>query len=160
MSLKHVFAVVTLLSTSAFAEEDLKPAQEEAKAKLEEEIEDDLKATNDKCGTKLEVKTDFQNFKTDDWSGTSFSSYCEAVIQEIGSMCENRPAYKKVIAKKVTGVACLFGGVKPVEKKDGSNDATLRNMSLDKGVFTYHMSSKGHANLGDNTKATLEKAFN
>ncbi|RKH15022.1 hypothetical protein D7X74_19105 [Corallococcus sp. CA047B] len=159
MSLKHVFAVVTLLSTSAFAEEDLKPAQEEAKAKLEGEIEDALKATNDKCGTKLEVKTDFQNFKTDDWSGTSFSSYCESVIQEIGSMCE-RPAYKKAIAKKVTGVACLFGGVKPAEKKDGSNDATLRNMSIDKGVFTYHMSSKDHANLGDNTKATLEKAFN
>ncbi|NRD68138.1 hypothetical protein HRD49_41055 [Corallococcus exiguus] len=158
MSLKHVFAVVTLLSTSAFAEEDLKPAQEEAKAKLEETIEDALKATNDKCGTKLEVKTDFQNFKTDDWSGTSFGSYCQSIIEGIGSMCE-RPAYKKAIAKKVTGVACLFGGVKAAEKKDGTNDATLRNMSLDKGVFTYHL-SKDHANLDDNTKATLEKAFN
>lgn len=158
MSLKSVFAVVTLLSTSAFAEEDLKPAQEEAKAALEEQIEDALKATNDKCGTKLTVKTDFQNFKPEDWSGTSFGSYCQAVIQGVEYMCE-RPAYKKAIAKKVTGLACLFGGVKPAEKKDGSNEGTLRNLSFDKGVLTYRM-AKDHANINDNTQATLTKALN
>ncbi|RKH66148.1 hypothetical protein [Corallococcus llansteffanensis] len=159
MRLKHVFAAVVLLSTSAIAEEeDLKPAQEEAKASFEEDIKGALKAANDKCGTKLTVTSDFKNFKSEEWSGTSFSSYCEGALQGIEAMCE-RPAYKKAISKKVTSVACLFSGVKPTQKDDGSNGATLRNMSLEKGVFTYHL-GKDHANITDNAKATLEKAFN
>ena len=74
-------------------------------------------------------------------------------------MCADRPAYKKVIAKKLTGVSCLFAGVKPKEKKDGSSDFTLRNMSFDKGVFTFHIHAE-QANAADSAKATLEKALN
>ncbi|NOJ79727.1 hypothetical protein [Myxococcus xanthus] len=158
MNSKLVFAAVALLSTSAFAEEDLKPAQEEAKASFEEKISEALAAANEKCGTKLTVKTDFQNFKPEAWANSSYGSYCEAAINGVTSMCE-RPAYKKAIAKKVTGVSCLFGGVKPPEKKDGTNDATLRNLSLDKGTLTYRM-SVDHTNIEDNTTATLEKALN
>jgi hypothetical protein len=159
MRLKHVFAAVVLLSTSAIAEEeDLKPAQEEAKASFDEQMQAALKSANEKCGTKLTVTSDFKNFKADEWANTSFGSYCESVVQGIESMCE-RPAYKKAIAKKLTGVSCLFSGAKPAQKDDGSNGATLRNMSVEKGVFVYHL-QKDHANLGDNTKATLEKAFN
>ncbi|WP_249348143.1 hypothetical protein [Corallococcus exiguus] len=73
-------------------------------------------------------------------------------------MCE-RPAYKKAIAKKVTSVACLFAGAKPAQKDDNTNAPTQRNMSLEKGVFVYHL-QKDHTNLTDNTKAVLEKAFN
>ncbi|MFY2559684.1 hypothetical protein ACN469_18760 [Corallococcus terminator] len=159
MSSKFAFAAVALLSLSAFAEEDLKPAQEEAKAAFEEQTSAVLQAANDKCGTKLAVKTDFQNFKTEDWPNTSFSSYCEGAINAVTAMCE-RPAYKKAIAKKVTGVSCLFGGVKPADKKDTStNGATLRNISLEKGTLTYHM-SRDHVNIEDNIKAALEKALN
>lgn len=159
MSSKFAFAAVALLSMSAFAEEDLKPAQEEAKASFEEQIAEPLKAANEKCGTKLAVKTDFQNFKPEDWSGTSYSSYCEAAISGVTSLCE-RPAYKKAILKKVTSVSCLFAGVKPADKKDTSiNGATQANISLEKGTLTYHM-GKDHTNIEDNTKAVLEKALN
>lgn len=159
MSSKFAFAAVALLSMSAFAEEDLKPAQEEAKASFEEKISDVVQAANDKCGTKLAVKTDFQNFKPEEWSGTSYGSYCEAAINAVTSMCE-RPAYKKAIAKKVTGLSCQFGGVKPQDKKDTSvNGATQRNISLEKGTLTYHM-SKDHTNITDNTTIVLEKALN
>ncbi|NVJ27920.1 MULTISPECIES: hypothetical protein [Myxococcus] len=159
MSSKFAFAAVALLSMSAFAEEDLKPAQEEAKASFEEQIAEPLKEANDKCGTKLAVKTDFQNFKPEDWPSTSFSSYCEAAIDGVTAMCE-RPAYKKAILKKVTAVSCLFSGVKPADKKDTSvNGATQQNLSLEKGTLTYHM-SKDHTNITDNAKAVLEKALN
>ena len=158
MRLKHVFVAVALLSSAALADEELKPAQEEAKAKFEQELEDSLKATNEKCGTTLTIKSDFQNFKTAEWDHASVSSPCQEVVDAIGSMCD-RPAYKKVIAKKLTAVACVFTGVKPAEKKDGSNGRTLRNLSLDKGTFTLHM-DKDLANIADNTRAALEKAFN
>lgn len=148
------------LSSLALAEEpELKPAQEEAKAKFDEAMEDPLKNLNTKCGTKVTVKTDFQNFKADAWTGMSFPSWCTAVVDGLASMCADRPAYKKVLAKKLTSVSCLFAGVKPKEKKDGSNEFTLRNMSFDKGVFTLAM-DKDQANLDDCVKITLEKALN
>jgi hypothetical protein len=160
MRLKHVFAAaVVLLSTSAIAEEeDLKPAQEEAKDSFETKLEDSLKSANEKCGTKLTVKADFKNFKPDEWQGISYASYCESVVQGIEALCE-RPAYKKAISKKVTSVSCLFTGAKPAQKNDSINDPTQRNLSLEKGVFVYHM-QKDHTNISDNTKIVLEKAFN
>lgn len=158
MHSKLVFAAVALLSTSAFADEDLKPAQEEAKESFEQTIAPALKAANDKCGTKLTVKSDFQNFKPEDWGSSSNGSYCEAALNGLEALCE-RPAYKKAVAKKVTGVSCLFTGVKPAEKDDGTNSATQRNITLEKGTLTYRM-DKDHTNISDNTKAVLEKALN
>ncbi len=157
---KLAIAAALGLSTFAFADEpDLKPAQEEAKAKFDEAIEEPLKDMNAKCGTKVTVKTDYQNFKGDEWSGMAFYSWCNAVPEAIGSMCADRPAYKKALAKKLTSISCLFAGVKPKDKKDGSNDFTLRNMSFEKGAFIFYM-SKDMANLNDNVKATIEKALN
>ncbi|MCE9672611.1 hypothetical protein LY474_32865 [Myxococcus stipitatus] len=158
MHSKLVLAAVALLSTSAFAEEDLKPSQEEAKESFEEKIAPSLKSANDKCGTKLTVKTDFQNFKPEAWGSSNYGSYCEAALNGLESLCE-RPAYKKAIAKKVTGVSCLFTGIKPAAKDDGVNDATQRNITLDKGNLTYHM-DKDHTNISDNTKVVVEKALN
>jgi hypothetical protein len=157
--MKKLFVALCCFSSLAFAE-DLKPAQEEAKEKFQNETEEALKAMNDKCGTKIVVTTDFNNFKEEAWAGTSYSSYCAGPIGAIGAMCEARPAYKKILAKKLTGVACIFAGVKPAEKKDGSNEATLRNMSFSKGVFTFHLGKDIGANLEENTKATIEKALN
>jgi hypothetical protein len=156
--MKKLMLAVCFLSSFAFAQ-DLKPAQEEAKEKFETEIADSVTALNEKCGTKIVVKADFENFKDADWAGTSYSSYCSGVTDALGEMCASRPAYKKVLSKKLTGVSCLFSGVKPAEKKDGSNEGTLRNMSFEKGVFIWHMAKHG-ANLGDNTKATMEKTLN
>lgn len=159
--MKKVFAAVLLsVSAIAFAEVELKPAQEEAKEQFESEMADSVKALNEKCGTKVAVKTDFQNFKEADWSGISVSTFCQSVTSSLAAMCEARPAYKKVLGKKLTGVSCLFSGVKPGKKDDGINGATLRNMSFDKGVFTYTMSPVGHSNIDENTKITMEKALN
>lgn len=158
---KLLFAAVFSFAAASFAAEpELKPAQEEAKGKFDEAIEAPLKDLNEKCGTKIAtVKSDYENFKDADWSGRAFYSYCPDAVTAIASMCEARPAYKKAIAKKLTGVACLFAGVKPKDKKDGSNDFTLRNMSFDKGTFTFRLHPDA-ANIGDNAKATLEKALN
>jgi hypothetical protein len=160
--MKNVF-IAALLSVSAFAfaaEPELKPAQEEGKEKSDEALADPLKALNEKCGTKITtVKTDYENFKEADWSGTAHYSWCPSAIEAITAMCEARPAYKKAIGKKLTGISCLFSGVKPKDKKDGSNEYTLRNMSFEKGVFIFHI-EKDESNLSDNAKATFEKALN
>ncbi len=162
--MKNVFvAAVLSMSCLAFAAEpepELKPAQEEAKGKFDEALADPLKALNEKCGTRITtVKTDYENFKEADWPNTAFYTWCPSAIEAITSMCESRPAYKKVISKKLTGISCLFAGVKPKEKKDGSNEYTLRNMSFEKGVFIFHI-EKDESNLSDNAKATFEKALN
>jgi len=152
-----VFAAL-FVSSFAFAE-DLKPAQEEAKAKFDEALEEPLKLMNEKCGTKVAVKSDYENFKEADWSGRSYYSWCEPVVSAIATMCADRPAYKKVISKKLTGISCLFAGVKPKDKKDGSSDFTLRNMTFEKGVFVFRI-HPDEANVADSAKATLEKALN
>lgn len=147
-----------LTAAPAFAQ-DLKPAQEEAKAKFDEAMEEPMKALNEKCGTKATIKADYENYKDSEWSGRSFYSWCQPAIETITSMCAERPAYKKVLAKKLTSVSCLFAGVKPPQKDDGSSGFTLRNMSFDKGVFTFHI-HKDQANVADSAKATVEKALN
>ncbi len=156
---KLLLGIALALAPALALAEELKPAQEEAKASFTTALEDPVKALNEKCGTKVAIKADFENWKATDWPSASFYSYCQPVIDTIAAMCADRPAYKKVLAKKLTGIQCLFGGVKPKDKKDGSNEFTLRNMSFDKGVFTFHMHVDS-ANIADNTKATVEKALN
>ena len=55
--MKKTLLALMLMPSLALAE-DLKPAQEEAKAKFDEAIEEPLKLMNEKCGTKVVVKTD------------------------------------------------------------------------------------------------------
>jgi hypothetical protein len=154
-----LFAALVSVALPAWADDDLKPAQEEAKEGFEKGIEDPLKAMNDKCGTKLKIAADWKNFDAAAWSGTSYTSYCQSVVDGVAKICE-RSAYKKIVAKKISGIACLFKGGSPQGPKDGSNDATLRSMSVDKGVFTYKMLKDAHSNISDNTVATFEKTFN
>lgn|GEM_PF-1554179 len=144
-------------STLAFAA-DLKPAQEEAKAKFDEAMEEPLKALNEKCGTKVTVKSDYENYKEADWAGRSYYSWCEPAMSAITQMCADRPAYKKALSK-LSGFSCLFTGVKPKDKKDGSSDFTLRNMSYEKGTFTFRI-HPDQANVAESAKATVEKALN
>lgn len=160
MHQKLMFAVSLFAATVVFAgDPELKPAQEEAKEQFEESVGKALKALNEKCGTKINaVQSDFHNFKTEEWSGMAFYSWCDPVVESITALCE-RPAYKKAIAKKLTGIQCLFSGVKPKQKEDGSNEGTLRNMSFEKGQFIFRM-SKDSANVSDNAKTVMEKAMN
>jgi hypothetical protein len=157
--MKKVLVAMFVVAGFAFAE-DLKPAQEEGKEAFEKETADSLKALNEKCGTKATITADFANFDAEKWSGVSYPSYCRDVVDAVAEMCSSKPAYKKVIAKKLTQVACLFKGAKPAQKDDGSNGATLRNMSFNKGVFTLFLDKDTNANLGENVRTTLTKALN
>lgn len=147
-----------LAASTAFAQ-DLKPAQEEAKAKFDEAMEEPLKVMNERCGTKVTLKSDYENFKDSEWTGMGYYAWCQPVVDTISSMCADRPAYKKVLSKKLTGISCLFAGVKPKDKKDGSTDFTLRNMTFEKGVFVFRI-HRDEANVHDAAKETLEKALN
>lgn len=155
-----VLAALTLTAFVAFADDDLKPAQEEAKEAFETGIADALKATNEKCGTKLAIPTvDWKNYSADAIGNISVSGYCtSALLDTLTALCD-RPAYKKAIAKKVTSLRCNLAGGKPAAKDQGYNEHTQAHIKLEKGVFSYTL-HKDHSNLTDNGKVVLEKAFN
>jgi hypothetical protein len=156
--MRKLLLALTLVPAFAIAQ-DLKPVQEEAKAKFDEAMEAPMKALNEKCGTKVAIKSDYENYKEAEWSGSGYYGWCQPAVDAIAAMCADRPAYKKVIAKKLTGFSCLFAGVKPKEKKDGSTDFTLRNMTFEKGVFIFRI-HKDDSNISDAAKATMEKVLN
>jgi hypothetical protein len=151
--------LLTLAPALALAQ-DLKPAQEEAKAEFDKTMEPLMKAMNEKCGTKVTVKTDFENFKREAWTGRAYYSWCQPVPDTIAQLCADRPAYKKVLSKSLKGISCLFSGVSELKKDDPTNAMTLRNMSFDKGVFTFHMAPEGQHNFEDNVRKTVENALN
>lgn len=157
---RFVLAALTLTAVVAFADDDLKPAQEEAKEDFEKAMEDPMKAMNEKCGTKLAAPAvDWKNYSKDAIGNISVSGYCTgALIDTLTALCE-RPAYKKAIAKKVTSLKCNLAGGKPAAKDQNYNEHTQAHIKLDKGVFSYTL-HKDHSNLTDNGKAVLEKAFN
>lgn len=154
-----VLTAAALFAFAAFADDDLKPAQEEAKESFEKDIEDNLKAANEKCGTKLAMTVDWKNYSAEAVGKISLSSFCSAALLDtLTALCE-RPAYKKVVAKKVTSLRCNLTGAKPATKEQNYNTHTQAHITLDKGVFSY-TPHKDHSNLTDNGKAVLEKAFN
>ncbi|MBK8010525.1 MAG: hypothetical protein IPK13_04200 [Deltaproteobacteria bacterium] len=148
-----------LLVRSAEASPELKPFQEEAKADFDEAMAEPLKAANEACGLKLTVTSEYEKFDAKEWSGRAHYSWCVPVLEQIKSLCEKRPAYKKVLVKKLKSVSCVFSGVKPAEKKDGSSDFTIRNMEFKGSAFVFHMATN-QANVGDSAKTVLEKALN
>lgn len=159
--MKHfLLAAFTLSSLVAFADDDLKPAQEEAKEAFETALEAPMKALNEKCGTKLTAPVvDWKNYSKDTLGNISVSGYCtDALIDPLTALCD-RPAYKKAIAKKVTSLKCSVAGGQPAAKGQGYNEHTQAHLKLEKGVFSYTL-HKDHSNLTDNGKAVLEKAFN
>ena len=158
MKLYLVASVMTIAAT-AFAE-DLTPAQEEAKALFDEKTSEAVEQLNESCGTKATVSCDFTYFKPDVWArGTQPYDQCELVLQTIDRMCKDRPAYKKALGKSLATVRCVFTGVKPKQKKDGSADHVLRNMSFAHGVFTLRMTPE-LTNVEEGTQKTVERSLN
>jgi hypothetical protein len=100
-----------------------------------------------------------------------YEDSCKEVLRGITAMCE-RPEHKKALAKKVTGVACLFtwdvsqfalyGALDPEPsdkpKKAGTNDTRPHNVSLRKGLLMYEM-HKGDKTLAADTRTALEEAL-
>jgi hypothetical protein len=158
---RFLLTAALLTSFAVFAQDDdLKPAQEEAKEKFEKEMEDELAKMNEKCGTKVATpKVDWKNFTADAFKGLSLSGYAQAaLIDSLSSLCD-KPAYKKVITKKVTGLQFNLAGGKPAEKKQNYNEHTQSLIKFEKGVLSFTM-HKDATNLSDNAKIVLEKAFN
>ncbi len=152
-------AIALCFAPVAAHAEALSPAQEEAKADFDERTEDALALLNESCGAKVTIKSDFQNFKPDDWArGIKPPALCNLVLAAASSMCKQRPVYKKALGKQLTSVGCVFAGVQPKQKKDVTNTFTLRNLSFTNGALTLRMHTDV-VNVGDNTKATVEKAL-
>ncbi len=142
------------------AHAELSPAQQEAQNTFDEETKDALDALKGTCGVQVKLTSDFENFNSETWvRGIQPEALCKLVLQTTESMCKERPVYKKALAKRLTTVSCLFAGVKPKQKKDGTSDFTLRNMSFAKGTLTLRMHGD-HVNVEDVTKTTIEKGLN
>ncbi|RKH38874.1 hypothetical protein [Corallococcus sicarius] len=164
MRLQHIVVAMVLLSTSALAEE-LKPFQKEAKIAFEKSIASALNDANTACGTRLKVKTNF-DWYTKDWDGVGYEDACKEVFRVIAATCE-RPEHKKILAKKVTGVACQFtrnilseiaqsGGMVGFAASESPNNETQpRNVSMWKGLVLYQM-HKGDKTIADDTRAVLQ----
>jgi len=153
-----VFVIAACLPAVVRAD-DLTPAQDEARIVFEEETSNALGEMNAQCGTKAAITVDWKNFKPAAWErGIQPQALCKLVVTEIGYMCRDRPPYKKALAKQLKGVSCVFAGVQPKQKKDGTNDFTRRNMSFAKGRFTLRMHGE-LVNVEDNTKFTVEKTI-
>ncbi|NVJ20876.1 hypothetical protein HUW62_06570 [Myxococcus sp. AM011] len=170
MRSQHVFAAMVLLSMAARADEP-KLFQKEARLSFEKSISSALKDANTACGTRLKVKTNFNWFNPKDWDGVGYEDSCKEVLLGIATTCA-RPENKKALAKKVTGVACLFtwnvsemalyGALNPEhpdnKQKLGTNDTPPRNVSLSKGLLMYEM-HKGDKAIADETRTVLEEAL-
>ena len=154
-------ACAVLFSFQAFADDDLKPAQEEAKEAFEKDLDKDLKAVNEKCGTKVGITVDWKNYDAAaiKKANINFPSFCrEALIDPVSKMCD-RAAYKKSIAKQLTALKCNVTGGTAKTKEQKSSEYTQSHMKFEKGVFSYTLQFD-HSNLSDNGKAVLEKSFN
>ncbi|MBK8010021.1 MAG: hypothetical protein IPK13_01620 [Deltaproteobacteria bacterium] len=158
LTMALTFASLSLAATASAAPE-LKPFQEEAKAKFDESMEEPLKAANKACGITLTVASEYEKFDAETWKGRWHYGWCVPVLEEIEKMCASRPAYKKALAKKLKSVRCLFSGVEARDKKDSSTVWTRKNMSVKDGTFIFHM-DKEQANLNVAAKEALEAALN
>ncbi|MCP3063641.1 hypothetical protein LXT21_33190 [Myxococcus sp. K38C18041901] len=165
MRSQHIFVAIVLLSASARAEA-LKPFQKEAKASFEKAISSALKTANTACGTRLKVKTNFNWFDLKDWEGRGYEDSCKEMILGLASMCET-PERKKALAKKVTGLACLFtwdisqlalyaaaAPEHPDDKKAVAHEASSHNVSFSKGWLTYQI-HKGDKGVTEDTWVVL-----
>jgi hypothetical protein len=150
MTSRPLFILFVALSTTALAQ-DLKPFQEEAKGKFDNQLNKIVKEdVNGACGTAFEgVKTDFQNFKKEDFPRSTAGTLCTTLTYAMGEVCKV-PAYKKVMAAKLKGLSCLMGG-NATDPKDVKARIYVKD-----GVFTYKMNADG----GGGIEATnILKAF-
>lgn len=138
MTSRILIALVASVSTSVAAQ-DLKPFQEEAKGTFDNQLTRIVKEEiNVKCGTTfVGVKSDFENYKKDSFNkGSSIGTVCTTLTYAVGEVCKV-PAYKKVFATKVKGLACVVG----TDATD-AKDFKARFFVKD-GVFTQKMVPDG-----------------
>lgn len=128
--------LVALVAVPAFAQ--LKPGQEEQKAKFDKQLaailKDDL---NPKCGTSFTtVASDFENWAKADFPRNPAGSVCSTLTYAVQAVCA-QPAYKKALQARLKGLACVMGG-----NKTDPKDVKARFFVKD-GVFTFKMDADG-----------------
>ncbi|MEO7243192.1 MAG: hypothetical protein ABIW85_09805 [Variovorax sp.] len=123
-----------LFATAAFAA-DLKPVQEEARAYFDSQAPELASDVNTECGTKYPtIETDFENFEKATVPGVP-GTLCSTMTWAVKEACKSAP-YKKAVAAKVNGLACLVG----------APPAGAKPLDLNKGTLTYYMRTGGLRN--------------
>ncbi len=137
---RTVFISLALASSFVFAA-DLKPGQEEAKAKFDKQAADLVKDVNAACGTAFTtITTDFENFDKADFNRNPPGAVCSTLAYAVKTACSSAP-YKKAFASKIKGLACLMGGNK-TEPKDFKSRFFVKE-----GVFTFKMDRDGSGGI-------------
>jgi hypothetical protein len=112
-----VVAGAAVLVSAGVAFADMTLRQKEFAKKQDESFKKEVDLANEKCGTKIEGKIDWESFKGEiDKSldgkherSYSFSSYCDAPVGAMFSMCDSEDA-KAAIKKRIKSYTCKFGG--------------------------------------------------
>lgn len=155
--MNRLVAVLSVAVAAAAFAEDLKPGQEAELANFTKEVQTNLDALNEACGTKLTtVQSDFAHYDKTKFTSMHPGQVCQSMLLGVKMVC-GTPAYKKAVASKVKGLACLFAGVK-VLPPDRENTREKANLSFEKGVFTYRLDTD-HAGAAIAAKQVLEAAL-
>lgn len=153
------WSLVVLVAASQVAAQDLKPAQEEAKAKFDKEVDAALKEMNAACGTSATVKSDFQNFSPAAWKNISVPVWCKNVISSVTYICKNQPPYKKAIARDLKGFDCTFQGIPAKSDQDKLNTYSERHLEFSNGTFTVRMNPEHRSNIDKAAETVIKKAL-
>lgn len=137
--IRHAVLFVFLVAPLALAE-GLKPGQEEEKEKFQKQVASQLKEVDAACGTKLAMATDFENFDKADFNRNPPAAVCSTLIYAVKTTCASG-AYKKAVASKLKGLACLMGG-----NKTEAKDFAARFFVKD-GIFTFKMDRDGSGGI-------------
>lgn len=129
--MKAHLALLALAASSFAVAADLKPAQEEALARFNKDVQTNLDAANAACGTSM--------------------------LLGVKMACSS-PAYKKAVAKNVKGLACLFAGVKKDIPSGRESTREKANLSLEKGIFIYRL-DPAHAGVAIAADQVLRAAL-
>lgn len=138
----HRLTVAALALASSFAvAADLKPFQEEAKARFDKQAADLLKDVNAACGTSFSnIATDFEHFDKADFNRNPPGAVCSTMTYAVKQACAS-PAYKKAFVAKVKGLACVMGG-----NQTDPKDFKARFFVKD-GVWTFKMDRDGSGGI-------------
>lgn len=148
--------VPLLVAATAFAQ-DLKPGQEEAKARFAKDVQTNLDWLNEACGTTFkDVQSDFQHYDASKFTSMHPGQVCQGMLLGVKMAC-SKPAYRKAVQARVKALACVFSGVKQ-QPSDRQQSREKANLALENGVFTYHLDA-AHAGTAIAAQQVLEAAL-
>lgn len=114
--------LMLLFFASIASAADLKPGQEEAKARFDDQATGLVADVNSACGTKYaKIDSNFEHFDKTKFTAVPGTA-CSFLTYGLTETCKT-PAYKKALLSKIQGIACVFSpgpGGKPLDLKQGT----------------------------------------